>query len=336
MKNTVLLVVVVIFIFLLSCKKKEEIKFPNEKRLSFVEMNVGDKLGSVVSIKTMTDYLIICERNADTQLQLINKKTKESYFFGKVGEGPGRVLNSFSIIPEDNKIGVYDATKFCLFSYCVDSILRYDKLCEPEVVIKKFPSLLLDLAQLDDQIYATCGLYGMDRFALINKEGDVIYQGGKLPDKKNEQITDIVHAVAYQGMLTSNKKMDKVAICTRYAGMLQIYSYENGALNMISDHTLFLADYSQEGENFAPNAQTRWGYLSIDANEKYIYALYTGANQSENPETIFLGDEIHVYDWNGNPVQLIKADRKLSRICVDENRIYGFDNEKEDIVFASL
>jgi hypothetical protein len=89
-----------IFFLFTSCENTdEEAKlFSKIKKLSSYRMNVEDKLGTVNSMKSINDYIVITGKNIDTQAQaqLINKKTKESYFFGETGQGPGRLLQSSS------------------------------------------------------------------------------------------------------------------------------------------------------------------------------------------------------------------------------------------------
>ena len=93
MKRTICLLFLC-FLLLLSCENTpvKNVKFLSQKEISFEEMNIGDRMGRVLSLKTTADYLFVNERNTETQLQLIDKKTKRSYYFGLVGEGPGRVL----------------------------------------------------------------------------------------------------------------------------------------------------------------------------------------------------------------------------------------------------
>jgi hypothetical protein len=161
---------------------------------------------------------------------------------------------------------------------------------------------------------------------------------GDLPEKKQANISDFTHAFAHGGRLTTNPKESKVAICTNYAGIMQIYDCKTNEVQLIKEYNLFPADYREQNGNFAVTPQTAWGYLSIDSNDKYIYALYSGQNQMEHPDGSFLRSHIiHVFDWEGNSICRLSADRTLTMICVDnDGNIYGYDNEKADIVTADV
>jgi hypothetical protein len=307
-----------------------------EKSLVFEEMNVGDKIGRILIFKAKGNYIFMCEKNEDTQLQLIDKRTKDSYKFGRIGEGPGHVLGSIGIIPYNDDIYVCDVQKLNIIKYNIDSVIYKEKFSAPEMVVSDLGIMPFDIACLKDTTFAVLGvMLGMNRLSIIDKNGHEILRGGSLPSKENENVSDLVHAIGYQGRLTTNVNSSKIAVCTQYAGMLQIYQYENFKIDFIKEHIIFLADYIQNGENFDITKQTRWGYLSIDSNDKYIFALYSGSFQSEDP-MYYLGNEIHVFDWDGNPVQKLKTDRNLSHICVSEDTLYGYDDSLEEIVFTPL
>ena len=162
---------------------------------------------------------------------------------------------------------------------------------------------------------------------------------GTLPPKMNEQISDFVHAFAYWGRLTTNSKENRVAICTNYAGIIQIYDCTKSDAILIKEHSLFLANYEENAGQFAPTPKTRWGYLSLDSNDNYIFALYSGLHQAGNyaeAGAVLRSNRIHVFDWNGNPVCQLLLDRKVKMICVDNFSLYGYDENNEDIVIANL
>ena len=84
---------------LFSCgySTKEGEAFPKEKELVLSDMNVNEKTGEVISMKSAGSFLVVTGRNMETQILLIDKKTKASYMFGETGEGPGRFLQAADI-----------------------------------------------------------------------------------------------------------------------------------------------------------------------------------------------------------------------------------------------
>jgi hypothetical protein len=343
-KNLIKVVfIAMMYILITSCGTKEIKLFSKEHSIVFNKMNIGEYFGSVRKMKSINDYLIITAKSVEssTQVQLVDKKTKVCYSFGQIGEGPGRLLLGYDIIPiNDKHIGIYDLNKWTIFDFAIDSILRYKEHYEPEILIKGFPKFALAVDRLNDSTYVSMAIEdGLKRFSLVNKYGEIITTTGAIPPKKDKNISDFAHAFAYYGKLTTNQNEQKVAICTHYAGIFQIYDCKTlTEIKLLKEHFLFSADYEVRSGNFVPNSRTRWGYISIDSNDKYVFALYSGLNQSENEVGgAFMKCKIvHVFDWNGNPVCQLSLNREIINMCVDDSNLYGYDDEDEDIVVADI
>ncbi|MDR1201203.1 MAG: TolB-like 6-bladed beta-propeller domain-containing protein, partial [Tannerellaceae bacterium] len=197
----------------------------------------------------------------------------------------------------------------------------------------------IQIDRLKENTFAaiSIGGAGLSRFILVDEEEEIRSKEGELPEKESEAISDDAHAFAYWGRITTNPKANKVAIGTNYAGIMQVYDCSTDKAELIKEHNLFLADYKESGGYFDINPQTRWGYLSMDSNDTYIFALYSGLNQVENPDGSFTkSNMIHVFDWDGNPVARLITDKQLSHICVDESTLYGYDTEIGDIVAVTI
>jgi hypothetical protein len=342
-KLFVIHIIPVIFALIVSCQEINENKlFPQKKNIVFKELGLEGKIGRVLSMKCINDYLILVERNFSTQIQLIDKKSKMNYLFGKTGQGIGELLQSSDIIPIDDKhIGIYDLQKRTIFNFNIDSIIKLRDDYLPDVLIKEVspPYQQLFIDRLNDRVYVALGTKnGLKRFVLLDENGEIISMEGNLPEKRDNQISNFTHAFAYWGRLTVNPTESKVAICTNYAGIMQIYDYKMNKVQLIKEHNLFSADYLERDGRFDVISQTRWGYLSISSNDKYIFALYSGKNQVGNPNGEFTRSNIiHVYDWGGNPVIQLLADRNTMVICVDNDfNLYGYDAENGDIVIVDI
>jgi hypothetical protein len=336
-----LLFIYVIFLFGCDGNARKNGFFPRENKLVLNEMGVDENIGQVLSIKSTDKFLVITGRNTKTQVLLIDKKTNASYMFGETGEGPGGFLQASDIIPIDgNHIGIYDVQKRLIYNFNIDSIIHENKHYMPAVLmnhITAFSPIQIDRLSENKFVAVSIGAPELSRFILVDENGEIISYEGKLPPKKSEQTSDIVHAFAYWGRITTNPEEQKVAVCTNYAGMIQIYDCSANKAGLIKEHNFFPVDYSENAGNFAVNSQTRWGYLSLDSNNKHIFALYSGLNQVKNPDASFAKSNIiHVFDWYGNPVVQLIVDRQLSQICVDENTLYGYDANIGDIVATNI
>lgn len=340
MKNKILLFLLFASLLCSCTNRSAADPFQSHDDLELQEMHIRDSIGRVISLKATREYLIVNERNAETQLCLFDKNSQAMYHFARTGEGPQRVLGCWNILPEENSLDIFDLRKNTLITYAVDSIKKQGELADYTILTSKVPTGSLEVGRLGENQYVAIGMFGVDRFVFFDAEGNVVKKGGVYPPKERDDVADLVHAVAYQGMMATHETKKRIAVCSRYAGVMQVFDYATEEIALTNEYIHFLANYTQTGGganvNFSITQETRWGYLSIDANSTHIYALYSGKVQMESPEDFHLGSEIHVFDWEGNPVKKFKTDRKLSQITVDEEMLFGFDAEKEDMVFSDL
>ncbi len=81
-------------------------------------------------------------------------------------------------------------------------------------------------------------------------------------------------------------------------------------------------------------------YLSVQADDKYIYAAYWGKESwGSNPgNSIPKFDQIYVFDWSGNLLYKLKTDRSYYIIWLDtvRNRLYTRDWNTDEIYYLDL
>ncbi|MEA1875738.1 MAG: BF3164 family lipoprotein [Bacteroidota bacterium] len=98
--------------------------------------------------------------------------------------------------------------------------------------------------------------------------------------------------------------------------------YESRYLNG-QEFPLALVNPNSSQKSFG---QIMQNYRKIKSTTEYIYALYIGKTTSEmTKEGVGLDDfsnEIHVWDWLGNPIQKILLDRNIFSFCVANNNKY--------------
>ena len=75
------------------------------------------------------------------------------------------------------------------------------------------------------------------------------------------------------------------------------------------------------------------GYLSAYVGNNYVYALYSGVPENIN-EIATYGNEIHIFDNEGNMVDRIKIEKSAFSLVVDESegKIFTLCHIPETIV----
>lgn len=324
------------FIFIIlftSCfyNKKGNIE---QEKISFSELNWGDSLGRVRTIKSQSNYLIVCEKNSDTQLAFINMNTRKIQRYGNTGQGPNDYLSAWNILFKRNKIMIFDVGNKIIKQYLIND--KKEIISESLNTIKIQEPHILEIECLNDSNYIGLGLLDKDQFAIINAQGAVINKGGKLPQKEKENILDIVHSMANQSIITA--KNNRSAIATRYAESINFYMINNNDFNLLHSHCKSTVKYEQIGNeknaSFRFTPETQWGYMSIDSDENYVYALFSGNKTSTSDS--YYGSKIQIFDWNGSIIKELLFPNRLISICINNNILYGYDIDKEDIVSSKL
>jgi hypothetical protein len=86
---------------------------------------------------------------------------------------------------------------------------------------------------------------------------------------------------------------------------------------------------------------SKWYYTRLYADDHYIYALYSGNRRPQTREEEMvapLWHIIHIFDWEGNLIHKLDADRPVHELWVDQvkNRLYTMDLEEGEVYSYDL
>lgn len=116
-------------------------------------------------------------------------------------------------------------------------------------------------------------------------------------------------------------------------------------LNIMDTRTGQVVGYRMKGEPDYSLVQTEMKnltryYLSVQADDKYIYAAYWGKESWGNDSSPSMPtfDQIHVFDWEGNLLYKLKTDQSFFIIWLDtvRNRLYTRDWNTDEIYYLDL
>lgn len=296
-------------------------------------MGIGDLLGRPYALYAMDDKLIIRNKGLETELLLVDLSNLDSpLYFGKKGEGPDEFVNVGVVLVEHNSFSIYDNQKHRMMKYeCLE-----DSLSSPELVFDTTTRGIMYMAKLSDSLYFSTGVFEGGRYCLLNGQGQMLKYWGNFPIDETMDIPFHVKGMAFQSNVCANSSKSRVAVAMRYGGVVQFYDI-NPTTKQISEinsgiSTFYPSFKTQEVNgtpNFSPNETTQWGYINICSTEKYVYALYSGRTQVRG-EPFYCGNTIHVFDWDGNPIQEIKLDKDVQYISSSNNKIYALFEDKEN------
>lgn len=333
---------------LAGCTSSNEniMKFAETIELAGKRWNANDNLGRVYDLGVSGNYMYVRNDWGETKLSLINISDKEdTYNFGICGDAPNELINPGPVIFHPHSIDVFDGSKMALLRYDVDNIIGGDSLATEVLFRTDLPGIISLVNLPKSNYYVASGVFQEGRLCLMDEKGaECAYFGGYPSDEDLTEIPFHVLGVAYQSLMCTQNAGKRTALVARYGGILQIHEWD--VLKKIAKEICCINNFSPRlvtqdmngTPNFRPDENTRWGYLSVAATSGYIFALYSGRFQKKE-NAFYLGNEVHVFDWDGNPCYLLNLDCDGSSLAVNENKMFvlaEYENEGYDIVEYNL
>ena len=240
-------------------------------------------------------------------------KLKYIKSFGKKGIGPEELLDSENIrFDNQNNLWILDANRKKLICF-TDSGQR-------EILLSKSLIRTLDFDFYKDSLFIVPDYTGNYRYSIVNSQGKIIENRSCIPvKKKNKRKSNIALAQAWRSFIDYNPENGILAMVTQLGEVIEIYDVKNDKI--INTY------YGNSGEPVYRNSEGMaipdgiMGYSDIHVGSKYIYALFWGQKMSDIRQGKIKyegGDQIHVFDLNGNPIKTFKLERYITGFEIDE------------------
>jgi len=298
---------------------------PIEENISYINhhmINIGnDIIGRGGPMLSFQDQTVGIEFLFDTCFYTWDNKKSSFFRFGNRGQGPDEFLHPSSLqCTSDTTIGIYD-----LFTKRFDEIRfpleRYEVKKTNNVL---FESRTFRIIKTNNNQYLGIGAYEESMFTLYDSLGRKINSFFEYPYKNKEEgkIKNHLRAMAYQGCLISNPSMTKCVYACSKGDILHFYTIQKDNIEVIKRIEKIYPQYITEEENGgfgAPMSKDNMvGYIHAYATDKYVYLLFSGKtindyfslNKRED------GDNLFVYNWDGEVVKQFKLDIACQYFCV--------------------
>jgi hypothetical protein len=345
-------VIMLFLIYLIGCSHDQELElnseisyfkeFQDTTRLRFEDI-VEYKEGQVRNILVYDTTLILLNRNKQSRFffnnfSLARIKLGDGYLGRGKGPNEGIGINACGIV--NDRIWAHDITKSMVFQFSLNQALLESS------------SLKYHTAKIDNTYGRICLIDSLTYWSVMDRsstkkisirnlaDSDFLEQAGEF----NRIPSDVPLAVfkdAYSCLIISRPDGEKVVIAYRYIDAIEIFTTKNLSYMTIRGPDVFPLEYEVGESAFNPfymvkTEKTRKAFINGVATEKYIYLLYSGS--SYNNEYWSYGQEIFVFDWEGNPVNRIFLDRYVSVIGVDQkdSTVYSFDNSTGYLLQAKI
>lgn len=327
-----------------SCKEEitSDLPFPIEKKIISDSITVAPVIFASNPVLLISgEYLVLIETKAEKIFSLF--KIPECTYtggFGVIGRGPTEFnqINPYSATATNKGVQIFDYEK---------GLIEVDFMNFPEDPainqILEFPPLLKTLNspfQINDSII--CGIpypqvelkngkpeyqISSKPYVRFNAKSKKVDYFGDYPKIYPEKYSDKFWVI-YMNLTAVKPNKENFVSVGYNIKSLSIY-HNDGKLKkeviMKAPDNLFI--------NESINPDILIFYDAIKVTDKYIYTICENSKHGNLLNNI---PSLEIWDWNGNPVALIKLDRSVSafEVTKDDTRIYFIDRQSQDKIFT--
>ena len=275
------------------------------------------------------NLIILTDPGSENMIKVINQDGELILESVKKGRGPNELLQIGKIIADtDSSILIQDASaKKIMRNVNFNKIEKYrlELLWSSNITIN-------DVSMLSNKYFVCTSVYDSTYIYLLNEKGDILDESDNFPVKPQE-IPLLSHSMAAAGLVSSSSIIPVFATIANYSGAIDFFEIKNNKIIPKWKFSIFDMEYDiMKKYNNVPidSDNSRKGYIAIDFTDKYLFALFSGKLTSQ--ENAYLGNEIHVFDYDGNHIIKLTAKQSMYNFAVDKNNIYGLiEDEKNGV-----
>lgn len=242
------------------------------------------------------------------------------------GDGSGELRSPSALEPDlqdGNSLWVYDQAHARSTRLTLTGTDR-PSLDHSGTLAFKSDAPLLHPAWLDDSTMVGHGLFEDGRLAVFDRNGAKVRTLGDLPPEPEDRpVPAQVRQHAYTGTLTASSRRGRVAMATRHADELTIYSKDGTVVRQVRGSHGYEPKYQARRMKGVPYMTTgddlRFGYIDLVSTDSLIYGLFSGRSRAEAPGRANYGRFVQVFDWDGSLRRTYQLDFEAIAMTVDRS-----------------
>lgn len=243
--------------------------------------------------------------------------------FGRRGEGPGDVLSAENVrYVSNDSIWTADGLQKKLYRWKLSPQNRTAELVE-EIPLSKEKLGVWDFALYNGDEFFIPDHSGSSSFYRAGKQQQVLDTVGIIPTEAHpDSPARVILGQVWMRFIDYHPANHRLALVTQLGEVLEIYNTQTGAGRVVygpNGEPVF----RKEGDYALPDGIR--GFSCVQVTDRYIYAVFQGQRLKDRQlqkqagqEVLTGGNQIYVFDLEGNPVRKYTLDRFILGLYVDE------------------
>ena len=296
---------------------------------------VSDEIFGVNAISDIVVYgskVIVCALNQEdgTIMHIYDKESGEPLKHTlNYGRGPKELLflSNISFLQESGTMVFFDIIASKRLDIDVDGLMEHGLDAVEEVY---WPSRLWNLRNIALEngslhtyniSYLQRDTSSVERIELCDKNGNIISTYNEFPVVDDDRKRFMMYNNAF---IAVSPDEEKFAITTSLGGILETFSMKGGELKNSATKYFIEPNFTTEG-NYD---DLIYSFSDLYATDDAIYTAYGGESDFKSHTGC---RNIAIFDWNGNPLKLIRTGHRIERLCLDseENTLYAMIQDSE-------
>lgn len=315
---------------LMGCREQDTIgySFNIVEHLNFKEIEYPEILGNTMQLNHKDSFLLLNDFYGDSLIHMYNLNTQkiEKKLFAK-GDGPNDMIPPLEVQKYNNQLFFFSRPLHVLEYQNWSDLNKQTTLKERRQIDGRADCFI----PLSENKLVFSGFWD-NRYALFDLNTSELKEFGAYPNywEEESRIPALAKAMFHQCRFAVNEKRNKFASCSYF--VLEIFEYtptlsDIPKLCFRKQLDKYEYDYKTGDRISAKMRKETSGLASVDAvsGENYLYILIQDSNNKRNRNIMIL-------DWNGNPIKLLKSNKRI--ICFDIDEIngkgYAIINDPED------
>jgi hypothetical protein len=292
-------------------------------------------------ILNLKDYVVVSEVKNDILISIISKETGEIEFkVGVSGKGPGELRYVWTLlndINEENSFWAYQIVEKRLSKFQVPS---EGALSSEEYSLRENGVQYLYIDWINENNFIAVDVENDDKYVELNLRGEKINSSQLWSDLIYQEIPPRNIADLFQGTFRGKGDGSYFALASIDVDHIEIINRKTektiSIFGPIQHLPEFSIDYSPGYPMLARNRETAiYCYLNIFFGEEKIYGFYSGhSSEKINNFGKVFGEQIFVFDLEGNPLEHYVLDQSICDFTVDEKTrtIYGITIDENPFI----
>ena len=278
------------------------------------------------TLKYGDDYVVI-DDTRENVITSINFSTHKFVSGVNYGNGPNEL----------NMIGKLRKVKEKLLLYDISLRKNFEIVIVPDSSLQlklhneiNYDKKLFLFDYLGDNVIAT-GMFGNFWIGYINIQQNKLLSKIDFPEfEQTNHLQGMYKSITYISShvsISPNEK--KVVVATQDAGVISLSDIKENELTEYNRINYYPPEVrvvrEGQGSGVAYSKNGKVGFCSVDCDDNYIYALYSGRTSNSHGGLKNHCEHVLIYDWNGNPIKHYILDIPMWSMKYDKekNSLYG-------------